>query len=72
MLALRGGRSLAQLHELQQCPALMEFWAGFARQAAGKPAAKKASDEGKLQGNFQQLLKACHEPFDNGEPCACL
>ncbi len=49
------------LHEQQQCPALKEFWVGFARQAAGKPTAKKASDDGKLQGNFQQLLKACRQ-----------
>jgi hypothetical protein len=61
MLALRRSGGLLHLHEQQQCPALKEFWVGFARQAAGKPTAKKASDDGKLQGNFQQLLKACRQ-----------
>ncbi len=63
MLASRRGRSLLQLQRqaVQQCFAQHESRATYARQAPGKaaakPVAKKASDEGKLQGSFQQLLK---------------
>ena len=64
MLASRRGRSLLQLQHLvfPQCTPQHESRATYARQAPGKaatkPVAKKASDEGKLQGSFQQLLKA--------------